>query len=86
VAAVVALLVKAGGRPGPDTVRLAAARWPELRPVLALAAARPAPLLRLARRAVWRSLRRAASGTNIGPGVAGLRQELPDTLLRFLRF
>ena len=86
VVEIIDILLEAGCKPTMENVKLAIFKVPEVQEILFEEAQKPLTLMKLSRKSVWRNFRRISRGKNIQPLLMGLKNEIPDTLLEYLRF
>jgi len=86
VVEIIDILLAAGCKPNMDNVKLAILRVPEVQEILFDEAQKPLSLMQLSRKSVWRNYRRLSCGRNIQPLLSNLKNEIPDTLLDYLKF
>merc|ERR1719348_1659765 len=80
------LLLEAGCQPSIDNVRLAMIRVPYLQSVMLHAATNPLSLKQLSRKVIWRHVRHNTGGRNIQPSLLTFQDEIPASLLNYLKF
>merc|ERR1719186_343436 len=86
VVKIINTLLEAGCRPTMENVKMAIFKVPELQQILLVEVRKPLSLMKLSRKSVLRNLRRMSFGKNVQPLLLGLKNEIPDTLLEYLRF